>query len=52
MASDGHMDFYNSRGWGIGVEWIGRLNGDYMVVGGVDSMDGCGGMEYGMEYML
>ena len=42
MASDGHMDFYESRGWGIGVEWIGRCNGDCVAVGGVDSIDGYG----------
>ena len=28
MSPEGHMDFYGSRGWGIGVEWIGRGNGD------------------------
>ena len=28
VASEGHMDFYESRGWGIGVEWIGRGNMD------------------------
>ena len=42
MASDGHMNCYASRGWGIGVEWIGRCDGDCVAVGGVDSMDGCG----------
>ena len=33
------MDFYEARGLGIGVEWIGRCNGDCVAVGGVDSMD-------------
>ena len=41
MSSEGHMDFSESRGWGIGVQWIGRDNGDWVAVRGVDSMYGC-----------
>ena len=45
MASDAHMGFYKSRGWDIGVEWIGRYNVDCVLLGEWIQWMGVGGME-------